>query len=120
MAGGSETITTWALAILAGSIAAVISSDYLRPSGPVKLVYLLFIPGWFLLGVSLYYADQLNSSYMASIFAIDKAILVGIGSNMNSELLHQKNFLAYALLAFALWLLLFLLWWIFFKQNEEA
>src|ERR1700677_5028267 len=118
MSEGSATLKTWALSILGGSIAAFVGSDYLKPTGGAKLIYLAFIPGWALLGISLYFADELSSRFMAIDFAGDDfERLKYIGSKMNTALLRQKTLLSWALVPFGLWLILFLLWWIFF-QNE--
>ena len=43
---GSQLLVTWALMIVAGSIAAIISTSYIRPNNDkVRLIYLLFIKG---------------------------------------------------------------------------
>jgi len=119
MSAGSVTLTTWALAILGGSLLAVIGSDYLKPTGRAKTLYLLFIPGWILLGLSLYYGDQLSSSYMAAIFTSDQKRLLTIGTNMNSELWKQKTFLWLSLSVFGIWLVAFLLSWIFSDREPS-
>jgi hypothetical protein len=120
MSDGSATLKTWALSVFGGSIAAFIGSDYLKPTGCAKLLYLAFIPGWALLGVSLYYADQLSASFMASIFSSNNNDLVTIGTNMNGELAKQKNFLSYALIPFGIWIVLFLLWWVFSPDKPPT
>jgi uncharacterized membrane protein len=117
MSGGSATLTTWALAILGGTIAAIIGSDYLQPTGRMKLVYLLFIPGWVLLARSLYFGDQLNSSFMASALSNNVDMVMTIGMNMDQELLKQRQYLSYALSIFGIWLICFLLWWIFTNRK---
>lgn len=110
---GSETLTTWALSVLGGSVASLIGSDYLKPIGCVKLLYLIFIPGWALLAASLANAYQLTSSSMASVFTDSEDQLLEIGQAMNQELRRQQRFLLFALLAFGAWITLFLCFWIF-------
>src|SRR5688500_9954454 len=79
----SNTVNAWTLAVLAGSIAVLISSDYLRPSGRVRYLYLLFLPGWVFLALSLYHADRVFSGYGASVFSAKHEVLMEIGRNMN-------------------------------------
>src|ERR1041385_3632063 len=80
IADDSRTLTTWALTLIAGSILAIASTSYLRPANwKVRLIYLLFIPGWILCGISLFYGDQLTHSYGAAKFARSVTRLVIIG-----------------------------------------
>ena len=110
---GSETLTTWALSVSGGSIASLIGSDYLRPTGKVRFLYLIFIPGWTLLAASLTYGNQLNASYMASVFTDNHERLLEIGQSMNRELRWQRKHLLFALVAFGIWIASLLVFWVF-------
>jgi hypothetical protein len=50
----SATLVSWALAIVGGTVAALIGSSYERPkTWRGRLIYLLFVPAWFFLIVDL-------------------------------------------------------------------
>ena len=114
MSENSKTLTGWALTIFGGSILAIASTSYLRPlSRKVRAIYLLFVPGWLFLGLSVFEGDQLSRSYTATVFAKSHELLLKIGSNINIELAAQMNYFNWGLGFFALWLVVFVLWWIF-------
>lgn len=113
----SHLLTTWALTIVAGSVATIVGTSYLRPKNPrIRLIYLLFIPGWVGLGVSVYFGEQLSRRHIAAQLVGDDRIRA-IASAMNSDFLNQRCALQMGLLFFALWLFLFLVWWIFGKWS---
>lgn len=117
---GSGQLVAWALAIAAGSVAAIVSTSYIRPENKLfRLVYLLFLPGWLFLGLSVYYGDQVSRSYMASLL-VDKNAVRTIAQAMNTEIVCQRNMFGLALLFFTLWLVLFLCWWIFGKWSVSS
>ena len=48
----SATLVNWALAVVGGSVAAIIGSSYERPkTWRGRLMYLLFPPAWVFLGL---------------------------------------------------------------------
>lgn len=121
VAKSSATLITWALSVVGGSVAAIVSTSYLRPKNPkVRLIYLLYLPGWLFLGLSVYFGDRVSRHYVASRFvaahgsdasAYDKVL--AIGQKMNADYISQQNMLMLGLLMFGAWLSLFLLWWVF-------
>lgn len=109
----SAQLTTWALAIGGGSVAAVVGTSYFRPQTKRgRLVYLLFLPGWWFLGSSVYEGDQLARRYIASQL-VRADLLKTIAEHMNSDFAHQRQMLGISLAIFSAWLVAYLLWWVF-------
>ena len=66
VAARSDAMVEWALLVVAGSIAAIVSTSYIRPQVlRPRLIYLLFIPAWLALAVSLYFGDQVARRHLA-------------------------------------------------------
>jgi hypothetical protein len=114
MAEESQTLTGWGLAIIGASIIGMASTSYLRPPRRrVRLIYLLFIPGWLFIAWSVYNGDKISRHYSAAVFARNRELLGQIGSLMNTQFDQQLTHLQWGLGFFALWLLVFAIWWIF-------
>lgn len=114
IAEGSQTLTGWSLMIIAGSIAVIVGTSYLRPNkGVWRLPYLLFIPSWFFISLSIYNGDKISRSYMAAVLINNEAKLMEIGQAINAYYIAQLSNFRIGLIGFAIWLFIFLLWWIF-------
>jgi len=121
MAEDSRTLTGWALAIIAASIVAIASTSYFRPlSRRVRAFYLLFIPGWVLIALSVYNGDKISRRYAAAAFAQKREPLLRIGDFMNTEFASQLTYLHVGLIFFAIWLLFFILWWVFGDSSPST
>ena len=119
MSAGATTLTGWCLAILGGTVAGVVAGEFLRPAAKIRLVYLLFIPGWAFLGISMWYGDKVTRRQSAAGFTDDHDRLREIAASMNSEYAAERQFFEFALLAFGCWLVCILLWWIFAKEKSK-
>jgi hypothetical protein len=97
---------------------AIVSSEYLRPQGKIRFFYLLFVPGWFSLGVSIYFGDKIARRFAAAAFTHNGSLLEQIGQSMNTDYGNQRLFFQLAVLIFGLWLLCLLFWWIFARSIE--
>lgn len=108
----SSQLTTLAVAMLAGTIAAIIGTSYIRPSRlKHRIVYLLFIPGWICLALSFLAADELLRGYLAFLMTSDQH--PKILSDINDAFDHQRSLLFWAVEFFISWLLCYLLLWVF-------
>lgn len=106
----------WALAIFAGSVAVLIGTSYLQPQQPiVRIMYLLFIPGWGFMGLSLYSAKEVSQGYLASLL-MGEEFIEETASCLNDAYARQLDYLEMATVFFSLWLVIFLFWWIFFAK----
>ena len=103
----------WALTLIGASVLAIVSTSYMRPlSRKFRYVYLLFLPGWILLSWSIYEGDKVCRRYTAATFAPNRKRLLEIGDLMNTNFDSQLTLFHWALLFFAIWLLVYLLWWV--------
>jgi hypothetical protein len=111
-ADGSATMTTWALSTIGGSIAAIVSTSYLRPTGQrIRLIYLLYLPAWACLGFSIFWGHVLERRHIAAHF-VPPTQLQKIAELMSDDYRYQQDFLAIGLGIFGIWLTCFLFWWV--------
>ncbi len=117
----SSQLSGWALAIVGGSVAVIVSTSYRRPEAlRWRLLYLLFLPGWICIGYSLYLGNELVGKYLAAITVRNKELVVTIASNVNDIYSDQRVYLLYSLVFFGLWLLIYLLSWIFVETFHKG
>ncbi|MGH9828802.1 MAG: hypothetical protein ACREDR_36735 [Blastocatellia bacterium] len=117
---GSGTMNGWSLLIIGASVTAIIGTSYLRPPKICfRLSYLLFIPGWSFLAASVYYGNRVSRRYMAAMLAKDDGILRETVQAMSHEFSSQIGFMQLGLIIFAVWLAIFLVWWVFYGPQAE-
>lgn len=119
IADGSAAMVSWALAVAGGSIVTIVSTSYLRPPPKMRWFYLLFLPGWTCLAVSVYHGDAIARGYLAAQVGKSEG-LRPIAISMNPTYASQQEFLGYALIVFGVWLVAFLLWWVFDKSTPSG
>jgi hypothetical protein len=118
VADHSNDLSNWAILMIAGSIAMVVGTSYLRPQERnVRLAYLVFVPAWFLLAISILAGRDVKGGYLASTIVVEK-YLFGTVSCANAALSRQIDFLFYAVALLSIWLLVFLHWWVFSPRTE--
>lgn len=114
----SSQLTTWALSIGGASVAVVVSTSYHRPAFLwQRISYLLFLPGWFLLGFSVFAGDQLIRKRLAALMVSPEKVNK-ISSDINNLFSEQRFYLLTSLVIFVLWLVIYLFIWIF--GNSES
>ena len=119
VAENSKILTDWALAILGGSIITVLSASYLRPKYIVaRISYLLFLPAWFLIGLSMYHGSKVPLRVIAGKISPD--LSTEIAKKINHDFLLQREFLGYGLAILMVWLFVYLLWWIFHEEAQNT
>lgn len=117
----SRNLTGWGLAIIGASVIAIASTSYFRPpSKRVRLTYLLFIPGWLLIGLSIRDGEKVSRRFAAAAFAQKRDTLVQIGDFINNGFGSQLTYMQWGLGFFSLWLLVFILWWVFGDVPKPA
>jgi hypothetical protein len=113
-----KILTDWALAILGGSIITILSASYLRPKSIyARLSYLLFLPAWCFIGLSMHYGSKIPLRVIAG--EISPNLAGEIASKINSDFSDQQKFLSYGLGLLMAWLVIYLLWWIFHNEAKE-
>jgi hypothetical protein len=119
IAESTQVHITWALSIIGGSIATILGTSYLSPQiKRFRMVYLLFIPGWALLSISIYYGDLVSRRYIAAGFVAPEQ-LSDIVRAMNADYEMQQWTLFAAIVVFIIWLISYLVWWIFFRPSAN-
>jgi hypothetical protein len=125
----AQSLSQWDLLIIAGSMIMIVSTDYYRPpTRRMRLTYLLFLPAWISLASSIYWGIQIQGSYVAYLIASlrkdndpQKAgIISSIVSKVNSNTASQIFCLKIALLFIAIWLVVYICWWIFTDKVREG
>lgn len=111
---GASKLTSWSLSIIAGSILIVINNSYFRPlSIEHRYFYFLFLIGWILIAISLYYSFSITRrSMVKDLYIENNSFLLTILQKCNTAFKWQLKFFQWALIVFGLWLLLYLVWWI--------
>jgi len=117
MSAGATTLTGWSLTILGATIAGIVAGNFLRPTRFLRWIYLLFIPGWIFLGISIWNGDKVSRRLAAAGFTDNHETLRDIAALMNSDYISQRLFFEFALLAFGCWLICLLFLWVFGKEE---
>lgn len=122
IAQSSSTLVGWSITILGGTFLVILSSSFNRPSSLLfRLTYLLFVPAWIHLFLSINKGDSISGRVVAARIAEAKfpERIVDIMSEINLDLASQRSYFSYSLFFLVLWLLSYLLWWIFSPNKEE-
>lgn len=117
----AQTHSGWAIALIGGSLAAIVGTSHYSPHGRLgRCIYLIFIPAWLYLGLSVYYGDRVFRNYIAAALAPQDANhLLETGSAMNQDYIEQQESLFLGVLSCIAWLLAYLAWWITCREVEK-
>lgn len=137
MVDNANQLITWTLSVVGGSIIVLVSSSYIKPLARWwRMIYLLFIIGWVLMGISLYHGNIVNQYYNGAQFSVvqahanivdskfdeaekKKVIFMNAWAGANNSYAVQINSFLFGLLFFAIWLAAFLVWWIFIQNDSN-
>jgi hypothetical protein len=114
----SDKYIEWGIAMFVGSLLALLSTSYTRP--PVKswrLIYLLYLPAWSFLGVSIMYGDKIKRRGLVA--AIEPERIPTITVKVDSEFWEQLCYFKVAMVFFGIWLVTYLFWWTFGKPTPH-
>lgn len=114
----SNQLITWVLTLGAGSIAAMVSTSFIHPPRRARYIYLLFLPGWLFLGLSIFFGKRVIGHYMAALLGREEYHR-DIAKAINKAFACQQDMLYVGLAFFALWLIFFLFWWVFFAPISS-
>src|SRR5712692_4459589 len=115
----AQTLTQWAFLIFGGSVALLVGSSPLKHSGRLKYAYFLFLPGWFLLAISLYWGRSVQGVYLAFLFQMNPNVSQ-LRQAANHDAYWQMRTLEIGLGFFALWLLFYIFWWVLTDLKVDA
>jgi carbon starvation protein CstA len=115
----SKELSSTALLILGGSILLILSTDYISPpSRKARFMYLLFIPAWYCLCVTIYYNNRITRSDAAYLYTSNKETKTTILENVNQFYISQLTHFQLGVFLLALWLVLYLFWWIMYAELK--
>lgn len=114
---GSNIYVTWSLSIVGASLVTIFSTSFIKMDNKCwRLIYLLFIPGWACLILSIKNGEIIvRRGIMA---AVNPQQIDSIANSMNDNFLCQLSYFNYGLICFVIWLIIFLFWWIFKYSNN--
>jgi hypothetical protein len=117
----SGTMLNWALLVAGASVAALVSTSYERPkTRGGRWFYVFFVPAWVFLGISLYIGLRVSRRYIAAIIPTKPNVLDSISNHVNEDFLHQWQSLLSGLGFLAVWLVLFLSWFMWFAPESTS
>ncbi len=109
----SNRISTWSLSVVGATFLAIFGKEYERIEAG-RLIYLLFIPAWIAIGISLYHAKKvLGFTLGAELWRNNTDTLVRNFMDCNRHYGQQLRFFNIGLLVLGIWLLAFLALWVF-------
>jgi len=113
----AEATNRLALLVFGGSVAALISTSYLQPKErKVRLVYFLFVPGWFALMWAMYRGHQVCNVYLSAMHVVNEPELY-YKLQVLWQLEEQSAALYLSLVPFSLWFVIFLIWWVWKGEH---
>lgn len=119
----AQGLSQWDLLIIAGSMVIIVSTSYYRPrTRKMRLAYFLFLPSWILLALSIYRGIEVQGSYVAYLVAArtnNTQRIGGIADKMNDDTVSQILFLKLALACLAVWLIIYIFWWVLSEKLHE-
>lgn len=115
----SIQLSGWAVGIGGATVAVIIGTSHNRPDRLLfRLPYLLFLPGWFCIGLSIYLGNKIVGAHLATRF--NSSLINQISEQINGFYGYQRTFLLWSLVFFGVWLVFYTLMWIFLKQLHEG
>lgn len=115
----ANTLTSWAYAMIAGSIIALLGTGYYRPAGRrVRLAYLAFLPAWIFLYRSIQAGTTIQGHYLGVLYSKSQKLLEYHLKEVNTAALDQASLMQKGLICFGLWLVVYVFWWVF--NNEPT
>lgn len=85
----------------------------------VRVSYLLFVPAWIYLAVSIYRGIRVQRAYLGFLLR-SNAVLKTTKEAMNADAYAQIHCMQIGLAFLGLWLLIYLLWWVFAKKVQHS
>lgn len=115
----AQSLAQWEFIIVGASMLVLIGTSYYRPSSIyMRRVYLLFLPAWACLGGSIYFGTQAQRVYLAYLL-LSATTSEGATMALNHDMGSQIVWMRYGLGFFAIWLVVYLMWWIFDGKAGE-
>lgn len=119
IAASSQLHISWALALFGGTVATIVGTSHISPKTPTsRCIYLLFIPSWFLLSLSIWFGDLVSRNHLAALF-VSEVAKKEILQEMNTNYYYQQQTLLIGIICLSIWLVLYLVWWIYVRDTRQ-
>lgn len=119
VADSSAQLSTTALAVFGGTVAAVLGTSYRRPHElGWRLPFLLFVPGWLCLGQALYLGNVISGRYLAATM-VKETEWMTIAARVNDDYASQREWLLGSIAFFGAWLVAYLIYWVFATVPDK-
>lgn len=110
----AQSLTQWALLIVAGTALLLVSTEYHRPKNSALLYsYFLFLPGWLSLIFSMYRGVRVQQAYLGYLLP-ERPDWAQSMLAVNSDALWQVRGMQAGVSVFGIWLAAYLVYWILF------
>jgi hypothetical protein len=115
--GFAQALMQWAFVILGGTLVMLVGTSYHRPEyRSVRLCYLLLLPAWVLLAMSIRNGLLVQQGYLAYLFNHNS----GIATSMADDASKQIDLMRWGLIVLASWIFVYLQWWIWAKIPPKG
>ena len=116
----SQGLSGWALLIIGASIVTLVGTSYRRPhKWWARLIYLIFLPGWYFLARSMFSGVNVQRAYLGYLFSNPPPEkLKEFKGAINDDALLQIQNIKLAVVCFGVWLLLYFAWWLWHTDPE--
>jgi hypothetical protein len=116
----SSSLNQWALVTIGGALAVLLSTSYKKPRNWWRAIFLLFVPPLGLLGRVLERGSVVQGGYTAMLLRNPTRDAARDALNQaNDRLQEQIDAFQTAMIFLAVWILLYMIWWIFFDNEPE-
>jgi hypothetical protein len=117
----SVSLNGWALLILGGTLAVMLSNSYRKPPFPYRLIFLIVFPSLGCLIYALERGSHVQATYAALLLRPrTDAVAHQQFSEANTALAAQVQWFEIAVVLLAIWLALYLIWWIFLDRQPHV
>jgi hypothetical protein len=116
----AQSLAQWEFIMIGGSLLVLVGGSYYRPTQVyIRVWYLLFLPAWACFGTSIYFGIRAQEAYLAYSLLTNPTV-EGASKTINEDIGSQILWMWWGLLAFSVWLLVYLSWWVFAKKVSPA
>lgn len=108
----AQKINDMILLIVAGSLAVLVGSNYVHPMMHLRWLYVLFPLGWSFFAASIDQGLEVRSTFLAYLVSPGGGTRADWVQTLNTGLILQVRHFQFGLISFAVWLLVYVSWWI--------
>lgn len=114
----AQSLNQWALLVVGGTALVILQQSHRRPERWTwRWVHFALVPGWLFEAVSVHYGGAIHRTYIA--YLITRNPNQDEFMTKVNDLASRQIFFFYSgIIFFAVWLVLYLFWWVTAKRTE--